>query len=172
VPLRVLTRWELHAFVDAAEGDPCRALIQFLAFTVHLGEALALRWQDIDLERGSARIWRSLRLNRERPPRFGRRSVDLPTRLVRTLDQLDFSDELVFPDLFREFVRARRVRRAFRRISRRAGLSRVNPYVLRHTWANGMLNAGVPLSYVSRALGHETTALTARFYRRPLPERR
>jgi len=62
------------------------------------------------------------------------------------------------------------VRRVFRRISRRAGLSRVNPYVLRNTWATQMLEAGAPLNYVSRALGHGTSGITARIYGLPPPE--
>jgi hypothetical protein len=44
--------------------------------------------------------------------------------------------------------------------------------MLRHTWATQMLNAGAPLNYVSRALGHHSTAFTASVYAAAQPEPR
>lgn len=58
----------------------------------------------------------------------------------------------------------------FRRVSKKAGLPPVHPHMLRHTWATLMINRGVPLNYVSRALGHHSTAFTAGVYATAIPE--
>ncbi len=170
-----LTKTQLHDFLEAAKGEPYEVLVHFLAFTgVRLGEAVALRWSEVDLESRTAQIVRSVRLRRENAPktRFGRRPIDLPSRLVRGMDSLPRTSELVFPATDGGFVNARHLHHVFRRISKRAGLAPVHPHMLRHTWATQMLNSGAPLNYVSRALGHHSTAFTAATYATAQPEPR
>ena len=172
---KALSRTALHEFLAATKGEPYEALIHFLAFTgVRLGEALALRWDDVDLTARTARIVRSVRLRSENAPKtkFGRRAIDLPTRLVKIVDALPRDCELVFHQDDGAFVNARHLHHVFRRISKRAGLPAVHPHMLRHTWATQMLNAGAPLNYVSRALGHHSTAFTASTYATAQPEPR
>jgi integrase len=164
---KLLTRDQLAELLAAAKGEPYEALITFLAFTgVRLGEAVALRWAEVDLERKTARIVRSVRLRHENVPKtkFGRRAIDLPTRLVTILKTLPHDHELVFHQDDGGFINARHLHHVFRRISKRAGLPRVHPHMLRHTWATQMLNSEAPLNYVSRALGHHSTAFTAATY--------
>jgi integrase len=158
---RVFTMEQLREFLAAARGERSCVLIHFLAWTgVRLGEALALLWDDVDLDGKTAFIRRSFRVEKHRPV-FGRRTIDLPGALVQMLQGLDPPSDLVFQDEARAFVRSRRVRRVFRRvfrrISRHAGVPFGNAYLLRHTWATQMLARGAPANYVSRALGHDST---------------
>lgn len=172
-----LTRGQLREFLDAARGEPGEQLIRFLAWTgVRLGEALALRWSEVDLERRTARIVRSVRLAREDEPKtkFGMRTIDLAKTLARDMAVLDsrIADGLVFPAPGGGYISARAVHYRFLAISKRAGLPPVHPHMLRHTWATQMLNAGTPLNYVSRALGHHSTAFTAGVYATAAPDSR
>jgi integrase len=174
---RSLTQMQLREFLTASKGEPYETLILFLALTgCRIGEAMALRWPEVDLERKMARIVRSVRLKKEAAPktRFGRRSVDMPTILVKALSELPTREKqgLVFTGGGGDYVSARHLHHVFRRVSRRAGLPPVHPHMLRHTWATLMINRGVPLNYVSRALGHHSTAFTAGVYATAHPDSR
>lgn len=168
--LRVFTTLEAHRFVEAADRERCSTLIRLLVWTgLTLGEALGLDWRDVDLDRGTARISGAYRIGRKRKmPALVRRTIHLPSRLVAILRVREERGELVFHDEVAELTRARSVRRLFRRISRCAGTPPASPWLLRHTWATQMLERGVPLNYVSRGLGHQSVAQTARVYRREL----
>jgi len=167
VPPRALSRSQLRQFLAAAEGERYEDLIHFLAFTgVQLDEAAALCWQEVDLDAKTARIVRALRLKTESAPktRYGRRSIDLPTKLVARLKVLPETSDLVFPNDDGDFVALRHIHEVLRRVAKRAGLPPIHSDTLRHTWATIMLNSGAPLNYVSRALGHHSTSYTARLY--------
>jgi integrase len=60
-PMTVWSPAQLHLFLDRAAGDRLFSLWTFYILTgVRRGEALALRWGDVDLEAGTAAIRRSL----------------------------------------------------------------------------------------------------------------
>jgi integrase len=164
-------RQALQEFLQASRGDRFEDLVLFLALTgVRLREALALCWGEVDLEARTAVIRRSVSLQRKHMPtiRLGFRTIYLPGPLVAALARLraeSRDDGPVFQgDRRGGCVNARHVHHAVRRAAERAGLPIVNPQVLRHTWATTLLEAGVPLSYVSRSLGHSSTAITAAVY--------
>jgi len=174
---KALTRMQLNEFLIASIGEPYEPLIRFLAWTgCRLGEALALRWPDVDLERRIVVIRRSVRVARESEPkaRFGLRSIDMPKKLIGYLEKLPSRDanDLVFPAQGGGYLNARHVHPVFVRVSKRAGLPPVHPHMLRHTWATLMINQGVPIVYVSRALGHHSTAFTSDIYMTTQPNPR
>jgi len=164
----VLTRTQLREFLEASAGDPFEDLVLFLALTgVRLREALALRWCEVDLEARTAIIRRSVSLRRRHMPtiRLGFRTVDLAGPIVAALARRRAecqAADLVFEgDERGGCLNVRLVHHAFRRAAQRAGIAIVNPHVLRRTWAATLLEAGVPMSYVSRSLGHSSTAVTS-----------
>jgi integrase len=168
---RTLSKTQLLRFLEASSGDRYEALILFLALSgVRLGEALALRWCEVDLEAGTAIIRRPVSLHRREMPtiRFGFRTIDLAGPVVAALtrhraESLD-ADPVFRGDRRDGCASARHVHDACRRVAKRAGLPIVNPLVLRHTWATTLLEAGVPVSYVSRSLGHSSPTVTAARY--------
>jgi len=168
---RTLTKTELRRFLESSAGERCEDLILFLALTgVRLGEALALRWPDVCLEARTALIRRPVRLQRRHQPtiRFGFRTIDLPRRLVaaltRHLAESRDADRVFRSDRHGRDLNARHVHHALRRVAKRAGLPLVSPHVLRHTWATTLLEAGVPVTYVSSSLGHSSPVFTAARY--------
>ena len=62
------------------------------------------------------------------------------------------------------------VRKAFNYILDKAGLHRRSPHQMRHTFALLLLKAGVPITYVSRQLGHRDSSITLRVYAHWLPD--
>jgi integrase len=61
------------------------------------------------------------------------------------------------------------ITRAFGKAVKKAGLPKLTPHGLRHTWATLGLPAGVPLKVVSERLGHSSVAFTADRYQHVTP---
>jgi integrase len=147
------------------------------------GEVVALRWEDVDLERGTLHIRRSLVAAKGavhlRPTKTGRKGhrkigLDLPTlallrkhlaaqaelRLANGLGAPEWvvSDDGVKPwrpdHLTRVFIEARRA----------AGVEGVRLHDLRHYVATTMLADGEPIATVSQRLGHASVTTTANIY--------
>ncbi|HJY76690.1 MAG TPA: tyrosine-type recombinase/integrase [Burkholderiales bacterium] len=124
---RMLTESELEGLLAAAWDSATAALplVLFLADTgCRIGEAVALRWADVDLGRGLARIERSIdHLGRLGPTKTRRgRVVELSTRLAASLAERrpDVFGEasLVFPNAEGKPLDSRNfAQRDFRRIA-------------------------------------------------------
>ena len=190
--MRTLSAQELHALLDSLGSDDLGDLVYVAVQTgARLGELLALRWSDLDLDWGHASIVRSLdeyRLDQEpifRPPKTGRgrRSVALSSETVRVLREHrtaqverrlgapEWRDyDLVFADVSGTPLPKARVSRQFRESARRAGFAGLRFHDLRHTAATLMLGAGVHPKVVSERLGHSTIAITLDTYSHVLPD--
>lgn len=178
---------DLRRLLD--EGDKGRygRLLRLLALTgLRRGEALALRWQDVDLDRGTLRVAGTLsRVNgsltiTEPKTDRSRRSVPLPLHAVEVLRrQKERQDEerwqaagakawtesgLVFTTEAGTPVDPRNALRALRVAAKAAGLEDVGLHTLRHSAATALLEAGVPLVTVSEILGHSSVAITGDVY--------
>lgn len=179
---------EVARLVRTAAADPIGALVALAAYTgARQGELLGLQWGDLDLERGTLSIRRTLLPStRGGTPDFGppktprsRRTVTLPPEAVTTLRahrqrQLeqrlllgpDYMDhDLVFCTALGTPYLAANVHRSFKRILARAGLpATIRFHDLRHAAATNSLLADIPLKVVSERLGHSTLAITADLY--------
>jgi integrase len=166
-------------------GDRLRALWVLLATTgMRRGEAIGLRWKDVDLDKGRLSVVQTITQTRSKvtigEPKTarGRRSIALDPATVavlrdhrkamleeRLLVGPDFADEgLVFhhPDgacLRPEAVSARFVRRVGQ-----LGLPTLTLHGLRHTWATLALEQGIHPRVVQERLGHSTIAITLGIY--------
>lgn len=180
----------LARFLDAERDTRYGPAWLFLATTgVRRGEALGLRWSDLDLTAGRVRIVQTTtaiahrihiqpRTKTTRPRGFelDRRTI-AALRGWRTRQDAErknlgegYTDlDLVFclPD-GRPYHPERFSREFARRLARHEA-PRIRLHDLRHTWATLALEAGVPLKVVSERLGHATTAITADIYSHVLP---
>lgn len=154
-------------------------LFSFLWQTgLRIGEALALRWSDVDLEDGTLRVQRSAAEVGGRmvlgPPKSlaGLREIALTPR---TLDLLRCQRSalaarslgacpLVFPSARGTLLSRRNASRAWASVRADAGLAPHGLHALRHTNASLQLQAGIGLREIAAHLGHESPALTARVY--------
>ncbi len=181
---------ELRALTAEETGQLLRALtarrsVHHVLFEVLLGtgmrvgEVLALRWEDLDLEQRRIRILRGVHEGEEGPTKTGRgRTVLISAGLVQALRRHRMSARqrarrrwnrtgLVFPSPGPAggYLDAGSVRRAFKRALGWAELpTHFRVHDLRHTYAVLLLRSGVRLQDVRAQLGHSTITLTADQY--------
>lgn len=173
------------------EQDRLAPLWEFMAATgVRRGEALGLRWSDVDLDAGVAAIVRTLVTVGHTPtvsePKTaaGRRPVRLDAHTVtllrahRTAQLTERAllglgrppaDALVFCDAHGEALHPDRVSREFQRRCERWGLPRLPLHGLRHTWATLAMRNGVHPRVVQERLGHSNIAVTLGTYSHVAP---
>jgi integrase len=193
------TAAQLAAFLGwAREHADNFALWHVLAHTgMRRGEALALRWRDLDLDAATARVRRSAGMVRvagegagvvEGSTKSGKpRLVDLDAPTVTLLRacrrergalalQLARDDALVFGDIQGGHRNPEYVSRQFARdVARCSGglgdgaLPGIRLHDLRHTHATILLTAGVPVHVVSARLGHASAVVTMTVYAHVLP---
>jgi integrase len=177
-----LTQEQARALLAATEGDALEALwVVLLSAGPRIGEALALRWEDLNLDTQTMRIGRTLSWEKGGAPRYGMpkggkgRSVQLTDRAVAALRRhrlrqaeqrlaagaLWHDGGLVFTtSLGRPLRRDDVDRRLFKPLLRRAGLPTITLHTLRHTAATLLLSQGTHPVLVQHLLGHSTVAMT------------
>jgi integrase len=187
---RVFSADQARTFLETAEGDRLEALFTAaLASGARLGEALGLRWIDLDLDNGVLRVRQALqRVGKEL--RFvepkserSRRAVSLPTFAIAALERHRDRQKqerllaggrwvdsgLVFTSTIGTPLDERNVRRAFRALLKAADLPVMRVHDLRHTTASLLLAQGVHPRVVMETLGHSQISLTLDTYSHVLP---
>jgi integrase len=148
------------------------------------GELLALRWQDIDLDKRLLRVRATMgRVNGQPaflPPKSeqSRRTLKLSSDSVGALHEqrqriavwrelagarwVDL--DLVFPSMIGTALNSSNVTHAFQQALADAGLRRARFHDLRHSAASFLLESGVPMRVVQDQLGHSGLAYTIATY--------
>lgn len=185
VPTPELNVWDqaqAQAFLRDSARDALAPLwLLLLATGMRRGEALALRWRDVDMERGVVSISRTLARGaqrnweiREPKSDAGRRAVPVSPSVVAALrahqERQDARRELIgagWPVDGFVFDRGDcvlldpdRVSYRFRRIVNALGLPPIRLHDLRHTSATLMLAGGVHPKVAQERLGHANIAMT------------
>jgi len=187
--MSVLTTEQARSFLRAAAHSP-QACIFAVALTTGMrpSEYLALSWRDIDWDRGTVSIVRSLhkregqwtladtkRVSSRRVVKLQTWILELLRRLKDEADRTSGACDSVFADLI--FTTARGepineeylVKKHFKPLLRQAGLPNIRLYDLRHTSATLALTVGVAPKVVSEQLGHASAAFTLDTYSHVLP---
>lgn len=170
----------------SAADHPLEALVVTgLMLGLRPGELLGLRWEDADLDNEVLEIRRSLkqersglRLGDPKTPRSGRR-LDLPSLVVEALQRhrlrqaearlgagpLWQDNGLVFCTSVGTPMDQANLRRAFTRITQRAGLGHWHPHELRHSNYSLLAAQGVPLEKIADLQGHRDKRMGDLVYR-------
>jgi integrase len=175
--VKALTEEELGKLLDALPAS-WRLFFEFLAETgLRIGEAIALRWQDVDLTRRRVHVRRRYYRGTFAPPksRYGRRDVPLSKRLA---DELEFRtlleedpDALVFPSATGTVLDSSNLMaRVLKPAARRAGVPWAGFHTFRHTCATRLFNRGVSPKQAQVWLGHHSPAFTLAVYVHLMPE--
>jgi integrase len=188
VPAPAVAHWSadtVRAFLGSCEADRLFPLWHTIATTgLRRGEALALRWADLELDHGRASISRTLSwVNKtssftEPKTAKSRRVVPLPTETVAVLREhrkrqlrerlaaaeVYVDSGLVFAQEDGTPLPPKRISKAFGRAVERSGLPALTVHGLRHTFATVALGAGVQTKLVSDVLGHSSSSITADIY--------
>ncbi len=188
--MRTWTRDDLARFLDITADDRYQPAWLFLATTgARRGEALGLRWSDVDLETGQATIRQTITsvgdevhiAPRTKTDRV--RRIELDARTVAVLrawrarqaqERLrsggEYDDhDLVFCRRDGKPFNPKRFSREFDRRLTRFALPRIRLHDLRHTWATLALEAGIDVKVVADRLGHSSPVITWTIYQHVTP---
>jgi integrase len=176
---------QARQFLEAAQGDRLEALYSVaLSLGLRQGEALGLRWQDIDLDRGHLTVANALqRVNGrlglvEVKTNRSRRTVTLPGSVLaglkehrerqlferRAAGKAWQEGGYVFTTTIGTPLDDGNLRRAFWALLRKADLPKIRFYDLRHSCASLLLAQGVHPRTVMEILGHSNIAVTMNTY--------
>jgi integrase len=183
--ITILTEEQIGATLRHIEGRTLRPIVAFLLGTgARRGEVLALRWKDVDLDKGVVRIERSLEqtkagLQFKAPKtRNGRRNVSISPWLVAELRghrtrQQERRLSLGLgraPDDALVFARWDGSIRAPHWLTQKFALTMealkidCTLHGLRHTHVSQLIAAGLDILTISRRIGHANPAITLRVY--------
>lgn len=178
---------ELRAFLEEADKTPFGPVLRFISRTgVRRGEAVGLRWDDVDMDEGVAHIRSSLTVTQGEvavngpKTESGERYVGLDTATVSLLrdvkrKQAEQALALGVGDRFNpggyvfvrsdgEHLRPDSISQVVRRITKAMGRPELHTHSLRHTRGTTFLEAGIDIKIVSDQLGHSDVAFTQRTY--------
>jgi integrase len=153
---------------------------------MRLGEVLALRWSNVDLDGKIIKVREALEQTaafgvRFKPPKSkaGKRDVTLPDVLIDALHahrkaQLEFrmqcgagrlpDDALVFATIEGQPLPPNRTSTAWGKFAKRIGMPEISFHSLRHTHASQLIDSGVDIVTISKRLGHAKPDITMRVY--------
>lgn len=177
---------EVQELFNATRDDWLHPLWVVLATTgLRLGEALGLRWDDIDLERGTLTVRRAIQRQTGKglvvvDPKSAtsRRTIELTDIAISALTRhrgawLDrrnllgrecVGSDTVFTSEVGTPLDPTNVTHRFGRLVKASGLRRVRIHDLRHTAATLALQQGVNPKVVQEMLGHSSIVLTLGTY--------
>jgi integrase len=186
--------------MEALSVEECRRVLQAaretewfalyaLALTTGMrpSEYLALKWSDIDWQRGAASVCRTIQHSKagflfdDTKRKRSRRVVKLQDFVVKALTNLrntqsiasntgcQVEHDLIFRSGTGSPLRQRNVKREFRRLLEAAGIRPIRLYDLRHTAATLAVAAGVSVKVISDQLGHASISFTLERYSHVLP---
>jgi len=182
---------QARAFLAATKGSPYEALFHFIAYTgCRRGEALALRWQDIDMQNGLISFVQNVY-------RVGRRGLIVqPVKTNASAASLDMDEELasllrahriqqlehrlrvgdayddhdlVFSNDLGGYRDPPSVSQAFARFARRAGVEGFTLHGLRHFRAAVLIKAGLHPKIIQERLRHDNIGITLDIYGHLMP---
>ncbi|MFG3002158.1 tyrosine-type recombinase/integrase [Streptomyces sp. NPDC048340] len=181
-----LTTDEARRFLAAVRGHRHAALFELALRTgLRKGELLGLRWEDLDLDTGTAAIRRTLQRTSAgglttlpTKTRASERRIALPARCVQSLkrhhEQQQRESEAagttwqhsghVFTTAQGGSIDPTNLTRAFTTLLRKAGLRRIRFHDLRHSTATLLLEQGIDLVVIKELLGHAHIGVTAGVY--------
>ena len=132
------------------------------------GELCALTWDDIDVEKCTVSINKSINehLDIEVPKTTNAYRVNVIPKdvMAKLLPFKDSKCNKVFHTCTGEYIKPSNIARAFRNILKFSALPHICLHELRHTHATLALRAGVPITDISKQLGHASISTTLDFY--------
>lgn len=192
---------EIRALLTEAQHDRLYPLwLLLVTLGLRRGEALALRWTDIDLDQGTLTVARSLQRIRtgELTPSGRRRGrlAEVPPKTIGSIRRIALpgvlvdaltahrqqqhvergaasywgDDDLVFTSSIGTWLEPQNVYKAWHELCERAGVRRCRPHDLRHTAASILLLQGADMRVVMDVLGHTRMPTTSDLYTHVLHE--
>ena len=152
---------------------------------MRIGEAIALKWEDLDFNNRFITVRRAINSlrNIDTPKGAKTRKVDMSLQLKMELEQLLLKRKIqklengwkevpkwVFINACGKTLDKNNWRnRVFNKVVEAAGLRKIRIHDLRHTFASLLIQAGESLAYVKDQLGHHSIQVTVDIYGHLVP---
>ncbi len=157
---------EFDSFLSCVKSPIARALFLTLFYSgMRIGEALALTPDDVDFTTGKMSITKTLnRRGHATTPKTAssNRVITLPTNVIQaareTYSRLSYAATRLFPLSYRQ------VYYHFNAAVKASGVRPLKIHALRHAHASILINNGVPVTAVSKRLGHSSPQVTLSVY--------
>lgn len=193
--MRVLIKEEQKALIDNLEGEYYRPMILTYLYTgLRMGEAIPLRWSDIDFAKRTIRVNKKAIVEHNFHNKEGEKAVQVVQNFCKTksskrtvmftvglamvlaehkeamkkraedMGEGWSEDSLVFLNSRGNMVYSRNIQEVLYRIYKKAGITGATMHTLRHTYATRCFEAGVDIKAVSEQLGHKTVKTTYNVY--------
>ena len=192
-----LSKEELNDFLELAKNASLTyfwPLVHLLSYTgLREGEALALKWSDIDLENKRISIAKTVaRIHGKQIIQSPKTKTSIRTVLIDNMtlsilkkwkkDQIKIyfkngkhfegDDNFVFTNESADWVQTQNFTRYFKRFIQDHGLKAITPHGLRHTHASLLFAAKVDPKSISYRLGHSSVKITLDLYTHIADEQR
>lgn len=192
-----LSKKELNDFLELARNASLAyfwPLVHLLSYTgLREGEALALKWSDIDLENKRISIAKTVaRIHGKQIIQSPKTKTSIRTVLIDNMtlsilkkwkkDQIKIyfkngkhfegDDNFVFTNESADWVQTQNFTRYFKRFIQDHGLKAITPHGLRHTHASLLFAAKVDPKSISDRLGHSSVKITLDLYTHIADEQR
>ena len=188
---RALKMLEEHLISKAREGDLTSLGVLLSGCSgIRIGELCALQWKDVDLEKGSILVRKTMQRIRtfssvaetegmtgktgtrviitEPKSRNSIREIPLPDFLVELLKNSRGNkasgEGYVLKGRKKEYAEPRTLQYRFQAILKTLGIPGFNFHMLRHIFATNCISQGFDMKTVSELLGHSNVGTTMRIY--------
>jgi integrase len=189
--IRSLSKEEARRLLEVAKENYLHSLLTLaLATGMRLGELLALRWEEVDLENSTLQVHHTVdyiqgygKVESEPKTTSGRRRITLPQFAIEELErhrayQAEMRKEaghlwreqgLIITSMTGNHLGRSRVQKNFKQLLKKADLPDMHFHWLRHSAATILLSMGVSPKVVQELLGHSDIRTTLRIYGHVLP---
>jgi integrase len=146
---------------------------------VRTGEAIAIRWDHVNLEQGTAEISRSISVEVESSTKTGApRTLKLLPKAIEALEnQAKYTEDLGY-FVFHDPVKGGRWqddqairKKAWHPTIKASGVGYRKPYQTRHTYATLLLMGGEDERFIMNQLGHSSLSMLHNNYGKILPDK-
>ena len=183
--MKVLTKDEQEKFIHYCYDNNEFLFIFMLGTGVRIGEAIGLTWDCIDFEEEIILIKNTVvaikgipKLQNYAKSNSSVRNIPMSAKVKKILIELKKINNmnenplnLVFAAKNKHTIRCAVTTRAtLGKISNILNIVRVNPHMLRHTFATRMLESNVNIKILSEVLGHKNIQITLDKYAHVLPD--
>ena len=151
--LKTLSDSDIDKLIAGATNKLTRDLITFLIYTgCRKGEALNLKWDDVDLQNEVIAI----KGTKTKYDRY----IPISNVLKKVLEEINRQSDYVFCYKGKKLSN---FKGSFKTACRRAGIKDLRVHDLRHVFASKMVMSGTSLYITGNLLGHRTPQMTMRY---------
>ena len=173
---------KIETFVKGSNKNKMFGILLCLYTGLRIGELLALKWSDLDLQKGMLAVCRSCHDGRDGNGKYiriedspktssSRRVIPLPKQLIPLIKDAKKKNDSEYVVSAKGMpISVRSYQRTFDLIQKRLGIRHRGFHSLRHTFATRALECGMDVKTLSEILGHKSPTVTLNRYVHSLME--